>query len=112
MEYHHYFYVIRHMSQSHKKVITKKDVQYVASLSRIHLRQEEVEHLTKDLDAILQYVHKLEKLDIGGVEPTSHVLPLQNVFRDDRVRPSLEQHEALRMTSQTQDGSFKVPKVI
>ncbi len=100
------------MSQSHKKVITEKDVTYVASLSRIHLRQEEVEHLTKDLESILQYVHKLEKLDINGVEPTSHVLPLRNVYRDDRIRPSLQQHETLMITSQKQDGSFKVPKVI
>ena len=100
------------MSQSPKKTITEKDVQYVASLSRIHLRREEVEHLTKDLESILQYVHKLEKLDVGGVEPTSHVLPLRNVYRDDLVRPSLEQHEALMVATQKHNGSFKVPKVI
>ena len=94
------------------KNITKEDVQYIASLSRIHLQGGEVERLTKDLEGILHYVHKLEKLDVRAVEPTSHVLPLTNVYREDEVRPSLAQAEAMKVAVVSHNGFFKVPKVI
>ncbi|HCI43946.1 MAG TPA: Asp-tRNA(Asn)/Glu-tRNA(Gln) amidotransferase subunit GatB [Candidatus Omnitrophica bacterium] len=92
--------------------ITKEDVQYIASLSRIHLQGEEVERLTKDLENILGYVHKLEKLDVRAVEPTSHVLPLANVYREDEVKPSLPQAEVMKTAAAPHNGFFKVPKVI
>ncbi len=94
------------------KNITKEDVLYIASLSRIHLQGEEVERLTKDLEDILHYVHKLEKLDVRVIEPTSHVLPLTNVYREDEVRPSLPQSEVMKVAVQSHNGFFKVPKVI
>lgn len=93
-------------------MISEKDVRYIASLSRIHLREEEIEKLTKDLESILTYVKKLEKLDITHVNPTSHVLPLKNVYREDTITPSLQQSEALRISVENFNGSFKVPKVI
>ncbi|HBR15496.1 MAG TPA: Asp-tRNA(Asn)/Glu-tRNA(Gln) amidotransferase subunit GatB [Candidatus Omnitrophica bacterium] len=93
-------------------MISEKDVRYIAGLSRIHLRDEEIESLTKDLENILHYVKKLEKLDIAHVNPTSHVLPLKNVYREDTITPSLQQSEALRISGETSKGSFKVPKVI
>ncbi len=95
-----------------KKNITKDDVQYIASLSRIHLQGDEVERLTKDLENILDYVHKLEKLDVRAVEPTSHVLPLANVYREDEVRQSLTQDEVMKVAVASHNGFFKVPKVI
>ncbi len=95
-----------------KKNITKEDVQYIASLSRIHLQGDEVARLTKDLENILGYVHKLEKLDVRAVEPTSHVLPLANVYREDEVRPSLPQAEVMKVAAASHNGFFKVPKVI
>lgn len=94
------------------KNITKEDVLYIASLSRVHLRGEEVERLTKDLEGILHYVHKLEKLDVRAVEPTSHVLPLTNVYREDEVKPSLAQAEVMKAAVVAHNGFFKVPKVI
>lgn len=94
------------------KLITEDDVRYIASLSRIHLQGEEIQRLTKDLEAILHYVHKLEKLDVHTTEPTSHVLPLKNVYRADETKPSLSQEEVMRLAVQQHNGFFKVPKVI
>ena len=93
-------------------MITKKDVTYIASLARIHLNENELERLTHNLEDILRYIEKLQKLDVSEVEPTSHVLPLKNVFREDRIKPSLEQEEALRMSVSQRHGSFKVPQII
>ncbi len=93
-------------------MITPKDVQYIANLSRIHLRDEEVTELTKNLEGILHYIAKLEKLDVSKVEPTSHVMPMKNVFREDVVVPSLPQQDVMKMAIEHYQGSFKVPKVI
>ncbi len=95
-----------------EKNITKEDVQYIASLSRIHLQGDEVERLTKNLEDILHYVHKLEKLDVRAVTPTSHVLPLTNVYREDEVKPSLKQSEVMAVAAAAHNGFFKVAKVI
>ena len=94
------------------KIISEDDVGYIAGLARIHLQGNEVEHLTKNLEDILRYVHKLEKLDVRAVEPTSHVLPLANVYREDEVKPSLEQAEVMAVAVAAHNGFFKVPKVI
>ena len=94
------------------KTITEKDVRTIASLSRIYLRDEEIQRLTKDLEGILDYIAKLEKLDTSLVEPTSHVLPLRNVFREDVFKESLGQKDVLKIAVEQTQGSFKVPKVI
>lgn len=93
-------------------MISQKDVQYIASLARIHLDEGEISRLTKDLEGILEYVAKLEKLDVADVKPTSHVLPLKNVYREDKIKPSLPQKAALSIAVAQHNGSFKVPKVI
>ncbi len=93
-------------------MLSKKEVENIASLSRIHLKPNEIEHHTKNLTGILDYIAKLEKLDVSNVKPTSHVLPIKNVFREDTVKPSLAQEEALKISPSQKDGSFKVPQVI
>ncbi len=93
-------------------MISDKDVQYVADLARIHLRNDEISHLTKDLENILHYIQKLDTLDVTDVQPTSHVASLKNVHREDAVKPSLTQQEALKFSVEQHEGSFKVPKVI
>jgi aspartyl-tRNA(Asn)/glutamyl-tRNA(Gln) amidotransferase subunit C len=93
-------------------MISKDDVKYVADLARIHLTDEETELLTADLEKILQYINTLDTLDVSQTQPTSHVLPLTNVHREDKVRPSFTQDEALKFSVEKQDGAFKVPKVI
>ena len=92
--------------------ITEKDVEYIAGLSRIHLQKEETAILQNDLAHILEYVAKLKELDTTTIEPTSHVLPLKNVYREDIVHPSLNQEDALKFSVEKHNGSFKVPKVI
>ncbi len=93
-------------------MISEKDVKYIAGLSRIHLRDDEAQSLAKDLEGILGYVKKLETLDVSDVEPTSHVLPLKNVYREDEVKPSLNREELLKNSVKNFNGSFQVPKVI
>ena len=75
--------------------ITIDMVESVASLGRLEYSEAEMETLTKQLDGILTYVEKLNELDTTGVEPTSHVLRISNVFREDAPRPSLSQDDAL-----------------
>lgn len=93
-------------------MITDKDVKYIAGLSRIHLDPQKIDQLTGDLENILDYIQKLNTLDVSNVEPTAHVLPLKNVYREDVVKPSLSQSEALKIAVDQKNGAFKVPKVI
>lgn len=93
-------------------MLTKKEVQQIANLARIHLTDEELDKLTGNLGNILGYVEKLKELDVTNVEPTSHALPVQNVYRPDIVKPSLSQDEALKNAPQKEGGAFKVPQVI
>jgi len=93
-------------------MITKKEVEYVARLARLRLTEEEKEKYTKQLGDILKYIDKLKELDTDKVEPTSHVLGLSNVFREDRVKPSLQQEEILANAPEVEASHFKVKKVI
>ena len=93
-------------------MFSQDTVKYIAHLSRIHLNDDEIKRLGKNLEDILQYIDKLKKLDIRDIQPTSHVLPLKNVFREDKVRPSLLQKEVMDIAITPHEGSFKVPQVI
>lgn len=92
--------------------ITKKEVEYVARLARLSLNEAEKEKMTAQLDSILQYVDTLNKLDTKNVEPTSHVLPLNNVWREDTARPSTPRDEILANAPDQAEGFYKVKKVI
>lgn len=93
-------------------MLTKKDIEYVAHLSRINLSEEELKHFTKQLEDILNYINKLKELDISNVAPTSHVFPLKNVFREDITKPSLKTEEVMNIAVEKEKNQFKVPKVI
>lgn len=92
--------------------ITIKDVEHVARLARLELNEAEKERMRAQLDSILSYIDTLNELDTSTVEPTSHVLPMMNVFRADEVRPSLSQEEALANAPDRQDLFFRVPKIL
>ncbi|MCQ6562580.1 Asp-tRNA(Asn)/Glu-tRNA(Gln) amidotransferase subunit GatC [Paenibacillus mendelii] len=92
--------------------ITVKDVEHVANLARLELSEQEKEQLTGQLNAILKYAEKLGELDTDHVEPTSHVLPVTNVMRDDRVRESVSVETAMKNAPDEEDGQFKVPAVL
>lgn len=94
------------------KIVTTEDVRYIASLARLHLKDDEVTKLTEDLKGTLDYIETLQKLDVTQVEPTTHVLPLKNVYRPDVVKASLSQQDALSIAIAKHNGSFKVPQVI
>jgi len=92
--------------------ITMAEVEHVARLARLELNEQEKEKMRAQLDSILSYIDKLNELDTSGVEPTSHVLPLTNVFREDEVRPSLSQEEALANAPDRHDLLFRVPRIL
>ncbi len=92
--------------------ITVEMVEHVAELARLEFSEEEKGLLTRQLDAILTYVDKLGELDTKGVEPTSHVLPIKNVFKGDDVRPSLAPDEALSNAPDRSGDFYRVPKII
>jgi aspartyl-tRNA(Asn)/glutamyl-tRNA(Gln) amidotransferase subunit C len=92
--------------------LTIQDVQKVARLARLELSLAEMEQTTKQLGAILEYAEKLNVLDITNVEPTAHVLPIQNVLREDVLKPSLPREQALANAPDPAKGCFRVPKIL
>lgn len=92
--------------------ISKQEVEHVAKLARLELAEGEKDKLIDQLSDILTYVETLNGLDTKGVEPTSHVLDIKNVMRDDVSRPSLPQDQALANAPEKAAGHFKVPKII
>ena len=87
-------------------------IERVAELARLNLKPEEKQKLEKDLGAILSYVQKLSALDTTGVEPTSHVLNMENVFRADEVKTSDAADKALEHAPNADGRFFKVPKIV
>ncbi len=92
--------------------ITKQEVEHVAKLARLELSDQEKEKLADQLSNILSYVEKLNELDTRGVEPTSHVLDINNVMREDVPEESLPQERALLNAPDRAAGHYKVPKII
>jgi len=92
--------------------ITPEEVAYVAKLARLELSAAEVEKTTAQLDRILSYVEKLNELDTSGIAVTTHALAVQNAFREDQVRASLPQAEALANGPLQNGEAFVVPRVI
>jgi len=88
------------------------DIKYVAHLARLALTPEEEEKLGAQLGNILHYIEKLNQIDVSNVDPTSHAVPLVNVTREDAVRPSLSNEEALRNAPAKANGLFLVPKIV
>ena len=88
------------------------NIDHVAKLARLNLKPDEKKKLEKDLDSILEYVKTLSKLDTENVEPTCHVMDLENVFRKDEVKTSDAAKKALEHAPQREGNFFKVPKVV
>lgn len=90
----------------------KFDVDYVAHLARLGLGPGERELFAEQLSQILAYVEKIAELDLEGVEPTAHAVPLHNVMRKDRVGQCLPREAALANAPDSAMGAFKVPAII
>lgn len=92
--------------------VTKQDVEKVAELARLTLTDEEKERFTVQMNAILKYAEKLNELDTEGTQPTSHVMKLTNVMREDQVRQSLPIEKVMLNAPDEEDDQFKVPAVL
>ncbi len=90
-------------------MIDREQVLYVAKLARLKLSDDEVERMAGELSGILEHVDRMGKLDLEGVEPTSHVVELENVLRADEPWQSLPRDVALAPAPEPVDGAFRVP---
>ena len=88
------------------------DINHVASLARLKLTDAEKEQFEKQVGSIINYIDKLNELDTSSIEPTAHVLPISNVFREDQLRTSLPREKALQNAPEKGDGFYRVPKII
>lgn len=92
--------------------VSERDIKTVASLSRLKIRAEEEAEVADKLDKFLTYVENLQAIDTTNIEPTTYALPMQNVFREDKVKPSLDRELALSNAPLKENGYFKVPRVL
>lgn len=93
-------------------IIDDATIEYVGILAKLELSPEEKEEAKKDMGRMLDYIDKLNELDTGGVEPMSHVFPVNNVFREDVVTNGDCRDQILANAPEQKDGAFKVPKTV
>jgi aspartyl-tRNA(Asn)/glutamyl-tRNA(Gln) amidotransferase subunit C len=92
--------------------IDRAAVDHVARLARLDLSEDERAKMSVELAQILEHAEKIQALDLEGIEPTAHSLPLRNVMRADEVTESLSQDDALANAPAAEDDRFKVPRII
>jgi aspartyl-tRNA(Asn)/glutamyl-tRNA(Gln) amidotransferase subunit C len=92
--------------------ISIEQVEHVAKLARLRLSEEEKREMSEKLSQILTYMDQLNELSTDNISPTSHVIEVKNVFREDKVESSLLEDEALQNAPDRVDGYFRVPRVI
>lgn len=92
--------------------ITRDEVAHLARLARIELTDAELDHLAPQLAVILSSVAQVNEVAAQDIPPTSHPLPLTNVFRADEIRPGLTAEEALACAPAVEDGRFRVPRIL
>lgn len=93
-------------------IISDETIEYVGILAKLELSDEEKEQAKKDMGSMLDYIDKLNELDTTGVEPMSHVFPVNNVFREDVVVNGVEHEKILANAPEEKDQSFKVPRTV
>ncbi|MBM3719164.1 MAG: Asp-tRNA(Asn)/Glu-tRNA(Gln) amidotransferase subunit GatC [Actinobacteria bacterium] len=97
---------------SSKPSISREEVANLARLARIDMSESELDHLSSELDLILSAVARVSEVAKDDIAPTSHPLPLLNVFREDVITPSLTADEALSGAPAKEEGRFKVPQIL
>ena len=93
-------------------IISDETIEYVGILAKLELSEEEKEKAKKDMGSMLDYIDKLNELDTTGVEPMSHVFPVQNVFREDEVTNGDNSEAMLANAPKAKEGQYQVPKTI
>lgn len=92
--------------------ISKEEVKHVANLARLAITEEETEKLQKQLDSIITFAEQLNELDTENIEPTTHVLHMKNVLREDKASKGLPREEVLKNAPDHQDGQIRVPGIM
>jgi len=92
--------------------ISSEEVRYIAGLARLSLSEEELRHMARDMDQILDYVATLEELDTRGIEPTAHAIPRETPMREDEAAAGMDPELAVGGAPQRAGTAFVVPKVI
>lgn len=100
------------MADFREKVTDKIDVAYVAHLARLYLTEEEIRTFQGQMDHIVGYMKKIDELNLENVEPTSHAVTVQNVFREDVVRPGLAVEQVMANAPVNVSDQFQVPKIV
>ena len=93
-------------------VISDETIEYVGILAKLELSAEEKEEAKADMGRMLDYIDKLNELDTSGVEPMSHVFPVQNVFREDVVTNEDDSENMLKNAPAERDNMYEVPKTV
>jgi len=92
--------------------ITRDEVAHLARLARLALPEDELDQLAAQLDVIISAVAKVQEVAKGDIPPTSHALPLTNVYHPDEVKPGLTPDQALAEAPAVEDGRFRVPQIL
>lgn len=92
--------------------LSREEVRKIALLARLELSEPEIDRQTDRINALLDHFEALQKLDLEGIEPTSHSFPIANVMREDEPRPSLDREDALSNAPLQRDGCFVVPRIL
>lgn len=92
--------------------ISAEEIKKIALLSRLEIKDDQIESVGKQLNDILSYMDLMSQVDIMDVKPTAHAVSMSNVMRDDVPQPSLSNEKALQNAPEPENGYFKVPKVI
>lgn len=92
--------------------LSESEVRHVALLARLALSDEQIDTLRTELNSILGHIDAIQQLDLAGVEPTAHAIPVVNVMRADVVRPGLSREDALKNAPQSEAGAFVIPQIV
>ena len=90
-------------------MIDRDQVLHVARLARLRLSEDEIDRMSRELSGVLDHIEKISELDLDDVEPTSHVVEVENVLRDDEPRPSWPRERILEGAPDVAEGGFRVP---
>jgi len=92
--------------------LSVKDVEYVSKLSRLSFGEDEKKDFVEKLNSVVEYIEKLEEVDVEGVKPMYHAVDVKNVFREDEVKPSFKREDMISNAPDVEGGCFRVPKVV
>lgn len=92
--------------------VTRDEVKHIANLARLQITEDETTEIQESLESILNFANQIDEANTEDVEPTYHVLDLQNVLREDKAQEGIPQELALKNAKETEDGQFKVPSVM